>query len=209
MNRRSSMSQNHPTVDRSQWIMFLCFGIGGTVLLTQLDHYLQAWRSSPPVTHPASAPPLESANSLLLQTISTQAVQQAFPQQQTRLVVRLGDRRVYVYQDDQVVQDYPIAVGQAGWETPLGDFSVIHMQENPIWRHPITGEWIPPGDANPLGTHWVGFWSDGLHQIGFHGTNQEDLIGQAVSHGCIRMHNADIQALYAYVSLGTLVKVEP
>ena len=128
---------------------------------------------------------------------------------QTRLVVRLGDRQVTVYQYDQEIASYPIAVGREGWETPVGSFRIISMQKDPVWRHPFTGELFFSGADNPLGSRWVGFWTDGVHQIGFHGTNREELIGQAVSHGCLRMRDADAQALYAQVAIGTLVEVQP
>jgi L,D-transpeptidase ErfK/SrfK len=130
-------------------------------------------------------------------------------QTQTRLVVDLSDRQVSVYYQQKRQATYPIAVGQAGWETPVGTFEVIQMQTNPVWQHPITEELITAGPDNPLGTHWIGFWSDGHNQIGFHGTNQEELIGQAVSHGCIRMRNRDIVALYSKVAAGTPVIVQP
>jgi lipoprotein-anchoring transpeptidase ErfK/SrfK len=125
------------------------------------------------------------------------------------LVIRLAQRRVYVYQDNHLKISYPIAVGKAGWETPLGSYNVISMQRNPAWEHPWNGKIIPPGPENPLGKRWIGFWTDGKNFIGFHGTPDEHLVGQAVSHGCIRMRNQDILALYAMVQIGTPVKVEP
>jgi lipoprotein-anchoring transpeptidase ErfK/SrfK len=85
---------------------------------------------------------------------------------------------------------------------------VIQKQQNPVWQQPITGELIPTGPDNPLGDRWISFWSDGHHQIGFHGTNKEQLIGQPVSHGCLRMRNSDIRALYEQVSVGTPVVVQ-
>lgn len=129
--------------------------------------------------------------------------------QDTRLVIRLRDRRVYVYHRNQLKTSYPIAVGKAGWETPKGNFKVIEMQRNPAWQHPWKGTIIPPGPENPLGARWIGFWTDGKNYIGFHGTPQENLVGQAVSHGCIRMRNKDVLALYAQVGVGTSVTVEP
>jgi lipoprotein-anchoring transpeptidase ErfK/SrfK len=116
---------------------------------------------------------------------------------------------VYVYREQQLVTSYPIAIGQAGWETPSGSFQVLEMQRNPKWQHPITGEVVPAGADNPLGQRWIGFLYAGRTHIGFHGTNQEDLIGQAVSHGCIRMRNQDVMALYEQVALGTTVNVRP
>lgn len=126
----------------------------------------------------------------------------------SHLVVDLSDRLVYVYDDDRLQASYPVAVGQLGWETPTGSFQILQMNQNPAWRQPITGEVIPSGaNDNPLGDRWIGFWSDGRHQIGFHGTNEEHLIGQAVSHGCLRMRNQDIRMLYQQVAKGTLVLV--
>jgi lipoprotein-anchoring transpeptidase ErfK/SrfK len=130
-------------------------------------------------------------------------------EQRSQLVVDLGDRKVYFYSNGDREAGYDIAVGKAGWETPAGKFSIKTMQINPVWKHPFTGEVFQTGEGNPLGSRWIGFWTDGTHQIGFHGTNQTDLIGQAVSHGCIRMRDADIQKLYEQVTIGTLVVVQP
>lgn len=126
-----------------------------------------------------------------------------------RLVVDLSDRLVHLYRGTKLHASYPVAIGQAGWETPTGAFHVQDMQKNPVWQHPITEELITTGPENPLGVRWIGFWSDGQNQIGFHGTNQEDLIGQAVSHGCLRMRNPDIVTLFTQVQLGTPVSVQP
>ena len=125
----------------------------------------------------------------------------------SRIVVDLSEARVYSYWGKQVIATYPVAVGQPGWETPTGSFKVLRKQLNPIWKQPITGDLIPTGPQNPLGDRWIGFWADERHQIGFHGTNDEKLVGKPVSHGCLRMRNADIRALYSQVSLGTPVIV--
>ena len=126
-----------------------------------------------------------------------------------RLVIRLGDRRVYLYRDEQLHVSYPIAVGREGWETPTGNFMVTQKIKDPSWEHPWTGEVVPPGPDNPLGMGWLGFWSDGVNSVGFHGTTDESKIGQAVSHGCVRMRNQDILALLTQVEVGTPVIVEP
>lgn len=139
---------------------------------------------------------------------SVPQIAQAVFARESHLVVDLSDRLVYIYRNDRLQASYPVAVGQLGWETPTGSFQVLQMNQNPAWRQPITGEVIPSGaNHNPLGDRWIGFWSDGRHQIGFHGTNEEHLIGQAVSHGCLRMRNQDIRMLYPLVAKGTLVLV--
>lgn len=122
-------------------------------------------------------------------------------------VVDLSDRRVYIYEGDRVIADYAVGIGREHWETPTGDFQVIDKQENPVWRHPFTREIVGPGPENPLGSRWIGFWTNGTHEIGFHGTNNSSAIGQAISHGCIRMRNADVEALYTLMPIGTPVTV--
>lgn len=126
-----------------------------------------------------------------------------------RLVLNLTKRRVYVYQDDQVISSYPVAIGKPGWETPVGEFKVLNMEMNPTFKSFKSGRIIPPGPDNPLGVRWISIWTDGKTQLGFHGTNQPELIGQAVSHGCIRMHNRDVVKLYAQVKPGVAVTVVP
>jgi lipoprotein-anchoring transpeptidase ErfK/SrfK len=130
-------------------------------------------------------------------------------QQISRLVLRLSERRLYAYRGDRAVASYPVSVGRDDWETPTGEFTIFQRQQHPAWEHPLTGEVMPPGPDNPLGARWLGFWTDGTNAIGFHGTPQEHLIGQAVSHGCVRMRNADVIELYDLVELGTTVIVVP
>lgn len=126
-----------------------------------------------------------------------------------KIVIDLDQRRLMVYQNDLVIQDFPVAIGQDDWQTPVGTFRVQSMREDPRWQHPITKESIGPGPTNPLGTHWIGFLEEGEFFIGIHGTNQDTLIGQAVSHGCVRMFNQDIQTLFEIVKIGTPVVVKP
>ena len=61
-------------------------------------------------------------------------------------------------------------------------------------------------------------WLDGLEEhnantfsryIYIHGTNQEDLLGQPASHGCIRLSNQAVAELFDLVELGTLVEIQP
>ncbi|MBR8837249.1 MAG: L,D-transpeptidase [Stigonema ocellatum SAG 48.90 = DSM 106950] len=128
---------------------------------------------------------------------------------QTYLLIKLSDRHVYFYREGKLQASYPIAVGKAGWETPTGIFEIIDIQRDPVWENPFTGKIIRPGANNPLGSAWIGFWTDGTNQLGFHGTRDESLVGQPVSHGCIRMRNRDILKLYQEVTIGMRVEVVP
>ncbi|QYO68142.1 L,D-transpeptidase [Leptolyngbya sp. 7M] len=88
-------------------------------------------------------------------------------------------------------------------------FRVIAMLRNPGWTNPFTGEVLPPGANNPLGERWIAFWTDGQNDIGFHGTPNRESVGQAASHGCVRMLNEHIREMFEWVEPGTLVTVEP
>jgi L,D-transpeptidase ErfK/SrfK len=132
------------------------------------------------------------------------------PVQKLKLVLKLKERRLYLYRGDKLETKYPVAIGKPGWETPTGTFKIIQMIKDPAWAHPFKkGVVLPPGPQNPLGKRWVAFWTDGTNAIGFHGTPNESVMGRAVSHGCVRMRNKDVVALYDLVSLGTPVTVEP
>lgn len=120
---------------------------------------------------------------------------------------------------------FPVAVGMPGWETPLGQFQVLNKIINPVWEHPEKGTRTASGPANPLGSRWIGFYSDcqgrkgwdgeqmldvrGCVVAGFHGTPHRWTIGHAVSHGCVRLYDEDVRELYELVSLGTAVSVLP
>lgn len=130
------------------------------------------------------------------------------PVEEVRLVLKLGKRRVYVYQGNQLKTSYPVAIGRKGWETPTGRFEVLSMLQNPGWTHPFTRQVVPPGPNNPLGERWIAFWSNGKQAIGFHGTPDRASIGKAASHGCVRMYNEDIRELYNLVTPGTFITIE-
>ena len=130
--------------------------------------------------------------------------------QPLRLEISRSRRRVTVYSQNTPIKSYPVAVGRAGWETPMGNFQVMQMLKNPTWIHPLTSQIIPGGTpANPLGNYWIGFWTNGTNWIGFHGTPDPKSVGRAASHGCIRMYNKDIEELFHLVSPGTPVAVVP
>jgi lipoprotein-anchoring transpeptidase ErfK/SrfK len=210
-------------------VMFLCFG---TAILSLAVHAHKSDEQTPEsastgggaVAMGASVPEIPTRQavqtkiqsaiahnpfkSLLAQGLSKPTPANNSMSNRTQLVVDLEERRVYVYRwDHQVIASYPIAVGKKGWETPTGTFQVINKQTNPIWRHPITGKIFEPGTNSPLGDRWIGFWSDGHNQIGFHGTPDVQLVGSAISHGCLRMRNPDIRLLYKQVEPGTQVIV--
>lgn len=127
----------------------------------------------------------------------------------TRIVLRLGERRVYVYDNDQILDSYPVAIGAPSTPTPTGQFEIFQMIVDPVWQSPWTGEIFPPGANSALGLRWIGFAEMPSGIIGFHGTPTVSSIGKAASNGCVRLTNEDVLALYEHVRIGMTVTVEP
>ena len=162
--------------------------------------------TTPTTTVPSSTKPVTTTTPATpTKTTATATDKKALA---TRLVLVLGERRVYAYQEDKVLASYPVAVGKKGWETPTGNFKVIQKVKDPIWQNPWNGKIVPASLNGPIGIRWIGFWTDGKNTIGFHGTPGEHLLGQAVSHGCVRMKNKDVVALFEMIEPGTPVIVK-
>ena len=131
----------------------------------------------------------------------------------TVLLLRQDERRLYLVRDGQAVRDWPVAVGMGGSPTPMGTFTVGAMREAPVWNNPSPDGWgedmparIGPGPDNPLGVRAIN-WNDNGRDtlIRFHGTPNEDSIGEAASQGCVRMYNDDVVELFGLVSTGTMI----
>ena len=115
--------------------------------------------------------------------------------------------RITLFKRLKRVKVYPIAVGQAGLETPAGRYAIANKAINPAWHVPnspwagsLAGSIIPGGiPSNPLKARWLGVY-DG---VGVHGTSDRGSIGTNASHGCIRMLVEDVIKLYDQVPVGT------
>jgi len=125
------------------------------------------------------------------------------------IVIVTHQRQLYYVLGNGSAIRYPVGVGKAGmaWH---GQASVERKLIRPAWQAPpeIAGRYnpvIPGGDArNPMGAAVLGL-DNGNYAI--HGTNNPASVGTFVSHGCIRMHNADILDLYRRTHVGTPVTV--
>lgn len=131
------------------------------------------------------------------------------------IVIRTGERRLYLVTGGGEAIRYTIAVGKAGkqWR---GVKYVEEMQVDPAWSPPASvkrdnprlPDVIPGGSPrNPMGARVIGLGPGGEYAI--HGTNMPGTIGTAASYGCFRMHNRDVADLYARVRMGTPVVVLP
>jgi L,D-transpeptidase ErfK/SrfK len=127
------------------------------------------------------------------------------------LIVNIPQRMLFHYWQGSVDAAYPVAAGQPDWPTPLGSFSIIEMETDPVWDVPLSIQdemrragkpvvtRVPPGPDNPLGKHWMRL---SFGSIGLHGTTAPASIYRLATHGCIRLHPDDIEALFYRVRLG-------
>jgi lipoprotein-anchoring transpeptidase ErfK/SrfK len=116
-----------------------------------------------------------------------------------RLVIHRGVRTFDFYVRGKLVRSGKVAVGAPGMETPLGLF-YVQAKFDPSW--PVLGAYAFETSAYSKLSEWPG---GGV--VGVHGTNTPELLGQAVSHGCVRLANADIQFLRSVVPVGTPVEI--
>jgi LysM repeat protein len=106
------------------------------------------------------------------------------------------------------VRDYSIGIG-ANDKTPEGSFEIETKIVDPPWhfRGKVYGRDDP---ENILGSRWMGFKrKPGLYGFGIHGTTEPGSVPGAVSRGCIRMRNKDVEALFEVVPRGAKVHIFP
>lgn len=131
------------------------------------------------------------------------------------ITINLAELRLFLIWEEgteRKVRIYPVGIGREGWESPLGEFQVSVVIENPSWTPPASLRLnkpglpgvVAPGPDNPLGSHWIGLTAQG---VGIHGTNQPLGVGRRISHGCIRLYPEDILDLARRVSPGIPVRI--
>jgi RNA polymerase sigma factor (sigma-70 family) len=128
-----------------------------------------------------------------------------------RIVVELAAHRITAYQGTAVLLSEAIGVGTAEAPTPGGRYYVTELFQ-PL---DSAGRLDPGGPYGPYAYGLSGYsdvlydFAGGDGQFGIHGTNEPALLGQDVSHGCIRMSNAGITRLAGILPLGVPVDILP
>jgi lipoprotein-anchoring transpeptidase ErfK/SrfK len=134
------------------------------------------------------------------------------------IVVDPAEKFLYLVKADGKARRYGIGVGREGFGWS-GSTHVGRKAQWPTWtppremikRQPWLAQYssgMPGGPNNPLGARALYLFDgerDTLYRI--HGSNEPWTIGQAVSSGCFRMRNEDVQELYEQVEIGTKVVV--
>ena len=138
----------------------------------------------------------------------------------TRIEIRIGEQRVYVYQGDYVAGESPTTTGKDFHNTPTGSYTILRKEIN--HKSNLYGVFLDShgyivdadakeGEKAPAGAvydsadmpYYMRIRDDGT------GLHAGYLPGYRASHGCIRLPNAFAELLYSNVSEGTPVDVVP
>ena len=147
------------------------------------------------------------------QEITVAAAARPEPTTASRVEVEARAQTVTVYgNNDEMIAVYPATVGSQDRPSPVGQFKVTAIAENPIYYYDpelnlrnVDAEEkleIPAGPNNPVGAVWISLSAKGY---GLHGTPEPDKVRKAASHGCVRLTNWDALDLARQVQKGTPV----
>lgn len=139
------------------------------------------------------------------------------------LIVNTTDNTFFLYQNKQLIREGLCSTGsytkleaenQKNWvfETPKGVFTIKGKITNPVWRKPdwaFVEEGLPIPSANDPSRYEYGVLGDYALSLGdgylIHGTLYKRFLGQPVTHGCIRMNDDDLEAVYKTLPTGAKV----
>jgi lipoprotein-anchoring transpeptidase ErfK/SrfK len=114
----------------------------------------------------------------------------------------VSQRMLYVYRGGQLVKSYEVAVGKASDPTPRGSFAIRRIVWNPAWVPP-DDKWArgktakePGHPQNPMKVVKLFFQEPDYY---IHGTDKVGSLGEAASHGCLRMATGQVTELAAMV----------
>jgi lipoprotein-anchoring transpeptidase ErfK/SrfK len=125
----------------------------------------------------------------------------AYGTARTRLVVDLARRRATLLRDGRAVLRVPVGVGTPAAPTPRGEFVI----RNRLTRYK-SAFYGPIALGTSARSETLTDWPGGGY-IGIHGTDRPDLIPGAVSHGCIRVRNADMLRLARELPAGSALTI--
>jgi hypothetical protein len=120
------------------------------------------------------------------------------------IYINAASRTLKLFNNGELVKEYPVAVGKPTTKTPIGSFTIRNKVVNPYWNN--KGNIVAPGPRNPLGIRWMGI-SAPRGTYGIHGNNVPSSIGTYASAGCVRMYNNDAAELYSLITVSAKVQI--
>jgi len=141
------------------------------------------------------------------------------------VVVDTARNKLYLKKRDKVLHEALCSTGSGGllkdpdadrqwvFETPRGNFRVIRKAEDPVWTKPdwafveegksVPDNWSERRDYDTLGNYAL-YLGDGYM---IHGTLYQRYLGRAITHGCIRLGDEDLERVFRSAPVGTQVLI--
>lgn len=111
----------------------------------------------------------------------------------------LSSRMLFVKRGETTIKTYQVAVGQERYPTPPGSYTIKKIVWNPSWKPPPGAAWAKgksakgPGEpGNPMKVVKIFFREPDYY---IHGTDAVGSLGEAASHGCLRMDPDEVADL--------------
>jgi lipoprotein-anchoring transpeptidase ErfK/SrfK len=215
-----------PGTPRQRKLLFLV--VFGLFLVLEISGTLLA--AYAPVSDPAepkSGKPAKKKSAAALQADNAQLQRKirALAPSGLYIVIDTAGNRVYLKRGEETLKEMLASCGSGNvledpvggrtwtFDTPRGDFRILKKVTKPVWIKPDwafleEGEPIPERSSERnmpgmMGNYALGI-GDGYY---IHGTLYSRLLGRNVSHGCVRLGDADLEELYRSADLGTRVLI--
>jgi lipoprotein-anchoring transpeptidase ErfK/SrfK len=118
----------------------------------------------------------------------------------SQIMIHRSSRTIDIYWHGKHALHAIVAIGAPGMETPVGHYYVAARFVP--YQDPFLGVFAVETSAYSKLTEWPG---GGV--VGIHGTSAPQLLGQAVSHGCVRVSNQTAAAMRKLAPLGTPITI--
>lgn len=120
-----------------------------------------------------------------------------------RIEVDVSDQRMYVWEGDELIYNWPASTGMAGYGTRRGTFAVQSKIPN-AWSS-AWQLWMP----NWLGIYWAGGSENGIHALPIiNGTRiWGGVLGTPISYGCVVIGTDESRLLFNWAEMGTTVDI--
>jgi lipoprotein-anchoring transpeptidase ErfK/SrfK len=197
-------------------LKFAVVGIVAVLLLSSASHAQygtpQNLRVTAPTIEDAEPGRVPSSNVRLPDIYQRQPVSYRSNEPPGTIIVDTSRRFLYLIQPNNIALRYGVGVGRDGFQWN-GLLKITRKAEWPDWtpppemikRQPYLPRFMAGGPGNPMGARAL-YLGNTIYRI--HGTNAPETIGHAVSSGCFRLVNDEIEDLFERVPVGTKVIVQ-
>ena len=149
----------------------------------------------------------------------------SFTSGQSYIVINTTDNRFFLYKNKKLIREgfcssgsYTMlkTEGERKWifKTPKGKYWIQGKITSPVWRRPdwaFVEEGLPIPPENHPSRYEYGVLGDYAMSIGdgylIHGTLYKRFLGMPVTHGCVRLNDEDLEAIYNTLSIGSKVYI--